>query len=141
MNVVPIRPQNVAERHVQFSEFVDVRHFTPTETTEVLPTMHAQQLERQLRTAPCVAPQPSSEPAQSLPVRAYKNALHTAAMVFGALFIPSFACLVLGPIGLIAPAVLLSLALTCVLLGGRPTETMERIRAERAAMVRQFDPR
>lgn len=140
MNVTPIRPQNMAERHVQFSEFVEVRHITPTETAPVQPSLYAQRLERELRNKPDVEPQPA-QPAQSKPARALKNTMHTIAMVCGALIIPSFACLVLGPIGLIAPAVLASLALICVLLAGRPTEAMERARAERAAVMREYDPR
>jgi hypothetical protein len=140
MNIVPIRPQSAAERHVQFSEFVEVRHIEPTETAPVQPSMYAQRLERELRSRPIVEPQ-QAQPAQSKPLQAYKNVLHTIATVCGALIIPSFACLILGPIGLVAPAVLASLALTCVLLAGRPTETMERARAERAAAMRDYDPR
>lgn len=140
MNVTPIRPQNMAERHVQFSEFVEVRHITPTETAPVQPSLYAQRLERELRNRPDVEPQPA-QPAQSKPARALKNVLHTIATVCGALIIPSFACLILGPIGLVAPAVLASLALICVLLAGRPTEAMERARAERAAVMREYDPR
>ena len=140
MNVVPIRPQSVAERHVQFSEFVEVRHITPTETAPIRPSMYAQRLERELRNRPCVEPQ-QTPPTQSRAARVCKNVLHTVAMVAGALILPSFACLILGPIGLIVPAVLASVALTCALLGGRPTETMERARAERAAAMRDFDPR
>lgn len=140
MNIVPIRPQNVAERHVQFSEFVEVRHITPTGTAPVQPSLYAQRLERELRNRPCVEPQ-QTPPTQSRAARVCKNVLHTVAMVCGALILPSFACLVLGPIGLIVPAVLASVALTCALLGGRPTETMERARAERAAAMRDYDPR
>lgn len=143
MNVTPIRPQNAAERHVQFSEFVEVRYITPTETEEIQPTLHAQRLERELKNKPNAnaTAQAQTQPAQSKPVKIYKNVLHTIAMMAGALIIPSFACLIFGPIGLIAPAVLASLALTCALLGGRPTETMERKRAERAAVMSDYDPR
>jgi hypothetical protein len=140
MNVTSIRPQTTAERHVQFSEFVEVRHITPTETAPVQPSIYAQRLERELRSRPIVEPQ-QTPPTQSCAARVCKNVLHTVAMVCGALIIPSFACLVLGPIGLIVPAVLASVALTCALLGGRPTETMERARAERAAAMRDYDPR
>ena len=139
MNVTPIRPQTSAERHVQFSEFVEVRHIEPRETAPVQPSMYAQRLERELRNRPCVEAQ--TLPTQSRAAKVCKNMLHTVAMVCGALILPSFACLVLGPIGLIAPAVLASIALTCVLLAGRPTETMERARAERAAAMSEYDPR
>ncbi len=140
MNVTPIRPQNMADRHVQFSEFVEVQHIEPRETAPVQPSLYAQRLERELRDRPCVEPQ-QTPPTQPRAARVCKNVLHTVAMVCGALILPSFACLVLGPIGLIVPAVLASVALTCALLGGRPTETMERARAERAAAMRDYDPR
>jgi hypothetical protein len=141
MNVTSIRPQSAAERHVQFSEFVEVRYIEPTETAPVQPSLHAQRLERELRNRPCVKTQTQAQPTQSKPLKVYKNVLHTVAMVCGALIIPSFTCLLLGPIGLVAPAVLASLALTCVLLAGRPTESMERKRAERAAVMSEYDPR
>lgn len=141
MNVAPIRPQTTAERHVQFSEFVEVRHFTPTETAPVQPSLYAQRLERELRNRPDVEAQAQTPPTQSKPVCVFKNTMHVAGIISGALIIPSFACLFLGAIGLIAPAALTSIALTCALLGGRPTETMERIRAERAAAVAEYDPR
>lgn len=140
MNIVPIRPQTTAERHVQFSEFVEVRHIEPRETAPVQPSLYAQRLERELRNRPCVEPQ-QTPPTQSRAAKVCKNVLHTVAMVAGALILPSFACLILGPIGLIVPAVLASIALTCALLGGRPTETMERARAERAAVMSEYDPR
>ena len=139
MNIVLVKPQTSAERHVQFSEYVEVRHFTPSETTEVQPSLYAQRLERELRNRPCVEAQ--TPPTQSKPVRVFKNTMHTVSIVCGALIIPSFACLVLGPIGLIAPAVLASVALTCALLGGRPTEAMQRARAERAVAMAEYDPR
>ena len=91
--------------------------------------------------APRVAQPVQTESRSNTAVGCYKNTLHSISLVCGALILPSFACLVLGPIGLIAPAVLASVALTCVLLAGRPTETMERIRAERAAAMRDYDPR
>lgn len=141
MNVTPIRPQNIAERHVQFSEFVEVRHFEPTETATVQPSMYAQRLERALRDRPCVEAQAQTQPAQSKPLNVYKNVLHTVAMICGALILPSFACLFLGPIGLVVPAALALVSLACALLGGRPTEAMERARAERAAEMREYDPR
>lgn len=141
MNITSIRPQSASERHVQFSEFVEVRYIEPTEIAPVQPSLYAQRLERELRSRPNVETQPAQQ-MQSKPVRMMmKNALHTVAMVCCALIIPSFTCLILGPIGLVAPAVLASLALTCILLAGRPTETMERARAERAAAVSEYDPR
>ena len=139
MNVAPIRPQSEAERHVQFSEFVEVRHFMPTETAPVQPSLYAQRLERDLRNRPCDEAQ--AQPAQSKPMQVFKNVMHTIAMACGTLIIPSFACLLLGPIGLVVPAALASIALTCILVAGRPTETMERIRAERAAVMSEYDPR
>lgn len=78
---------------------------------------------------------------QSRAAKVCKNVLHTIGMVSAALILPSFACLVLGPIGLIAPAVLACIALTCLLLGGKPTEQMARAQAERAVEMSQYDPR
>lgn len=141
MNIEPVRPQAIADRHVHFSEVVNVRYIPPRETTEIQPTMHAQRLERELKNKPNVIAQAQAQPTQSKPVQVYKNFMHNASIVCGALIIPSFACLALGPIGLVAPGVLLSLALTCALIGGRPTETMERARAERAAEMAEYDPR
>jgi hypothetical protein len=139
MNVTPIKPQTTAERHVQFSEFVEVRYFTPTETEPVQPSLYAQRLEREVKNRPCVEAHPKQ--AQSKPVQVFKNVMHTTSIVCGAGIIPSFAFLVFGPMGLIAPAALASAALTCALLGGRPTETMERARAERAVAMAEYDPR
>lgn len=141
MNVTPIRPQDIADRHVQFSEFVEVRHFTPSETTDVQPSMYAQRLERELRGRPCVEAQAQTPPEQSKPVQVYKNYMHNASIVCGALIIPSFACLALGPIGMVVPGVLLSLSLTCALLGGRPTEAMQQARAELSVEMAEYDPR
>lgn len=140
MNIVPIRPQSAAERHVQFSEFVEVRHITPTETEPVQPSLYAQRLERALRSHASVEVV-TPRPTPSLPVQAYKNTMHRAALVFAALILPSFFCLVLGPIGLIAPAVLTSLTLTCALLAGKPTEEMEIESAIRSVEAREYDPR
>ena len=150
MITTPVKPQTAADRHVQFSEFVDVRYITPmaaptastmATTTDVRPSLYAQRLERELRNRPCFEAQTQAQPKAIQFVETYKNVLHTVAMVCGALIIPSLACLIIGPIGLVAPAVLASLALTCALLAGRPTETMERIRAERAAAMSEYDPR
>jgi hypothetical protein len=141
MNVTSIRPQSAAERHVQFSEFVEVRYIEPTETAPVQPSLHAQRLEYAMKNRPCVKTQEQLREIKSEAVKTYKNILHTVAMVCGALIVPSFACLLLGPIGLVVPAALASIALTCALLGGRPTETMERKRAERAAAMSEYDPR
>ena len=139
MNVTPIRPQSMAERHVQFSEFVEVRHIEPTETAPVQPSLYAQQLERKLQNRGFVDVRIAQQ--QSKPVKVCKNVFHTMALVCGALILPSFACLALGPIGLIAPAVLLGMALTCALLAGKPTEEMQVECAIRAVEASEYDPR
>lgn len=141
MNVTPIKPQATEDRHVQFSEFVEVRYIEPTETAQVQPSLYSQRLERELKNRPCVEAQPQAQPTQSKPVRVLKNALHTSAVVFGAFVIPSFICLFLGPIGLVAPAALTASALICALLGGKQTEEMQQARAERAVEMSEYDPR
>lgn len=142
MNIAPVRPQTIADRHVHFSEVVEVRYIPPRQTTEIQPTLSAKRLEQELKNKPnVIAQEQAPPPAQSKPVQVYKNYMHNASIVCGALIIPSFACLALGPIGLVAPGVLLSLSLTCALLGGRPTEAMQQARAELSVEMAEYDPR
>lgn len=140
MNVMPIN-QSVAERHVQFSEFVAVEIPPRTETqmvTIVEPTVYSQRLERAMRTAPTVAPaQPENAPSQ--PVKAYKNACEKAALVCGALAIPSFALVVMGPIWLVAPAALIAATVAFSLLRGKPTQEILQERAQRATDAKLHD--
>lgn len=139
MNVLPIN-QSVAERHVQFSEFVDVRRDlpAPTGTTTVEPSMHAQRLERAMRTAQ-TTDRRAPESTPSRPVRIYKSVCEKAALVCGALVIPSFALAAIGPIGLVAPAALAVAAVVFALIRGKPTEEILDERAQRAFEARLYD--
>jgi len=139
MNVLPIS-QSVAERHVQFSEFVDVRRDlpAPAETTTIEPSIYAQRLERAMRTAQTTEHRaPESTPSR--PVRIYKSVCEKAAMICAALVIPSFALAVIGPIGLVAPAALAVAAVVLSLIRGKPTQEILDERAQRAADARLYD--
>jgi hypothetical protein len=151
MNVTSViqTPQNVPERHVEFAEHVQVRVFETTDTAPIRKSITAQRIERQLRAAGMVSVNQVQAPVQppqirqdiSAPVQAYKNILHKTSLVLGALSIPSFAFLFLGPIGLVVPAALITAAVVCVLLAGKPTEEMEQARAIRRAEMQEYDPR
>jgi len=134
-----------ADRHVTFDPVVQVRIYDPAGPIALQPTPAALRLERQIRSMPTVAPsvaQPvQTESRSDTAVGCYKNTLHTISLVCGVAVLPSFACVAFGPLWLIAPAVLASLAITCVLLGGKPTEQMARARAERGVEMSQYDPR
>jgi len=138
MNVSPIRQSPMPERHVHFSDHIEVKIIEPRESAPIQPSLYAQQLERQLRIAPNVTPQ--SRPAQPTPrLDRCKDVLHKAAMICGALVLPSFACLALGPFGLIAPAALFALSVVFYLLGGKQTERMQQECEMRRAEARRFD--
>lgn len=133
------------EIHVHFDPVVQVRIYDPAGPISLHPTPEALRLERQIRSMPTVAPR-VVEPMQTqspsnTAVGCYKNTCHTISMVCGVAVLPSFACVAFGSLGLIAPAVLASIALTCSLLGGKPTEQMARARAQRAVEMSQYDPR
>lgn len=152
MKVIPIKPQlAVDDRHVQFSEFIDVRVFDPTRParpTMIIPTPDAQRLERALRSASTnrpAAPAPVRQesrqepPAQSKWVKLYKSICEKAALLCGAFILPSFVCLILGPIGLVAPAGLAVLALAFTLLRGAPTSEIRTEQNRRAEDGRRHD--
>lgn len=133
------------DRHVTFDPVVQVRIYDPAGPVTLQPTPEALRLERQVRSMATVAPrvaQPvQTESSSDTAVDCYKNTLHSISLVCGAAVIPSFAFAAFGLIGLVAPAALASLAITCILLGGKPTEQMARARAERAVEMSQYDPR
>lgn len=133
------------DRHVTFDPVVQVRIYDPAGPVTLHPTPEALRLERQVRSmatvAPPVAQQVQTESHSETALGCYKNTLHTISMICGVSVLPSFACVAFGTLGLIAPAVLASIALTCALLGGKPTEQMARARAQRAVEMSQYDPR
>jgi hypothetical protein len=140
MNVLPIN-RSAAEKHVQFSEYVDVRRDVPmpAETTTVEPSMHAQRLERAMRTANTVDRRASTA-TPSRPVKTYKSACEKASMLCGALAIPSFITAVfLGPIGLVVPAALIVCSIIFAMLRGKPTQEILDERERRTAEVRMYD--
>lgn len=119
---IPTNPTNVAERHVQLSEFVDVKKYaTPPSTQKVVP-----------RVAPTVEP---DVPKSSV----YKRTCGTAALVCGALVIPSFAFLAFGVVGLVAPATLVVATAVCFIARGKLPPDMEAEYAARAEAARTHD--
>lgn len=141
MNITPINRLQTHEHHVLESLDVSSRTSEPTETSPIQPSLYAQRLERQLRKQPCVKTPPQEQPKPTRIVNAYKNTMHIASIACGLLILPSLTCVAIGPIGLIAPVALAVLAVICGLLAGSPTETMEQKRAERAAVMSEYDPR
>lgn len=140
MKVLPISQPTLSEQHTEAAEQVQVRVIQTTDTAPIQPSVYAQRLERQLAQATVVEPaqiRPETPPS----VRVCKNVLHSMALVCGALFVPSFAFVFLGPIGLVAPAALLATATACVVFAGKPTEEMEQARAVRRVAMQEYDPR
>lgn len=147
MNITPISAK--PERHVAFAQKVEVRHIqpeTPSESTVVQPSLHAQRLERALKTqqvAPA-RPRPVEQETRSSKkecMTQIKKATYLAACVCGALAIPAFSFLFLGPIGLVVPA---ALAVSCVILlalAGKPTPEMQQDIERTRQDLRQWDSR
>lgn len=134
-----------ADRHVTFDPVVKVRIYDPAGPVTLQPTLEALRLERQIRSmttaALRVVPPIEIEHRHNKVASCYKNTLHSISLVCGVAVIPSFSFASFGLIGLIAPAALASIAITCAFISGRPTEEMEQARAERAAEMSEYDPR
>ena len=143
MRIPPTSTINLAERHVQFSEYVDVRIFTPTDTqttTIVEPSMHAEKLQRMMRTVeipPAPTPQASENPARC--VRVYKRVCDTAYLACGVAAFPALGLAALGPIWLLVPAGLFVAAATCYVLRGKPTLEMEQEYEARRVFAQAHD--
>lgn len=106
--------------------------------------LHAARLQRAMQTAqpnPLTKQQRIKQPQQKPAVKAWKNFCHTAAMVCGALFLPSFACLLFGVIGLCVPAALLIAGVVLYCFGGKPTPEAQAASEERAIQNAMYDPR
>lgn len=130
MRVPPTSPTNLAERHVQLSEFVDVSTHSMTDTqitTIIEPSMHAQRLERMMRTAE-ITTVPVARPPEEIPrcVRIYKRVFDSAYLYCGALSIPALALAAINPFLLVVPACLVVAAVACYFLRGKPTLEMEQ---------------
>ena len=144
MRIPPTSPTNLAERHVQLSEFVDVSVHSMTDTqmaTIIDPSMHAQRLERMMRDAeiPTVrTPSPTVE-APSRCTRIYKRACDTMSLACGAAAIPALGLAAFGPVWLVAPACLFAVSAVCFLLRGAPTPAMEQEYEARRAAAQNND--
>lgn len=146
MRISLIRPLNNSERYVRFSDVIEVRHFNPEESFSIQPSLHAKRIEKQLRIAPCISVKPSNLnvklpniPKQSLPVKTCKNVLYTAGLICGALVIPSFICLIFGPIGLAIPALLAVACFGFFVLAGEPTFEMQKILESNRKTAKEWD--
>lgn len=126
MKVTPVS-HATPERHVRFNDVVEVRIYIPEESHPIQPTMEAQRIERSVRAKPNV--QGATEVETNLVVReatkCWKNSCHTISLCCGVAFLPSFVLLIIGPIGLIAPAALLLACFMAAIVGGKPTPEMQ----------------
>lgn len=147
MRVPPTSPTNLAERHVQLSEFVDVSVHSMTDTqmsTIIEPSVHGRRMEHILRTAgisaaPVPAPRPAPVETPSRCVNAYKRVCDTAYLVCGALAFPAFGLAAVNPLLLVVPAGLLVASGVCYCLRGKPTPEMEQEYAMRRVSAQVND--
>lgn len=146
MRVPPTSPTNLAERHVQLSEFVDVSVHSMTDTqmsTIIGPSVHAQRLERMMRTAEIPAAPVVSvpHPVEDVPccTRVYKRAFNSAFLCCGLLSIPALALAAVSPVLLAVPAGLLVASGVCYCLRGKPTLAMEQEYEMRRVAARLHD--
>lgn len=109
--------------------------------------LNAARLEQQMRNAEIVAPSPA-QPLQHVAIqqprqiiRTAKNFCYRAALVCGALIIPSFGFLALGVFGLLAPAAFFVAGILLLAVAGRPTEEMQTEIENRRNEMRNFDCR
>ena len=143
MRLPPTSPTNLAERHVQLSEFVDVSIHSMTDTqmaTIIGPSMHAQQLERMMRTVEIPDVQPVPQVARaSCCVRAYKRTCDTASLVCGVAAMPLFALAAVHPFLLVIPAGLITMSMVCFCLRGKPTTEMQQEYETRRVFAQRTD--
>ena len=108
--------------------------------------IHAARLESTLRAAEVPShqstqpPQAPTQPNQPPETRkAWRTIFHRASLACGIAILPSFACLAIGPLGLIAPAGLAVLFVAFELLSGKANEAERaQINSARAAL-QNFD--
>jgi hypothetical protein len=148
MKIAPPTLPRIAESMAVWSHGSQETIITPQEASLVMePNIHdiqAARLQRQMKNAQFGVQQPirPPQPETQSPIKnTWKNICHKAAMTCGVLFLPSFACLAFGLIGLIVPASLLVFGIALAIAGGKPTEKIERANAERAVEMSQYDPR
>lgn len=133
------------QKHVTFAEppVREVHQYSmPTEHTEVAPSVAAQRLERAVKAQPNVAViQPQRAAQQQLAVQPplHKRLFYKAACICGAFIIPSFCFLILGPIGLAAPAALAVASASLFLLAGKTSKEMQQAIANDQQALRARD--
>lgn len=145
MTLTPVSAAH-AQKHVTFAEPLvrEVHQYaTPTDHTEIAPSVAAQRLERAVKAQPNVAviqPQRAAQQQEtaSLPPL-HKRLFYKAACVCGAFIIPSFCFLILGPIGLVAPAALAVASASLFLLAGKTSKEMQQAIANDQQALRARD--
>lgn len=148
MNVSPAGSPAAQDRRVHFCEVVNVRQYLPAD--EVIPVdatdvlrAEAARVEFAVRATPSGPAVRITQPDQiRLPVQPrarWKNVCYMAALMCGTLFLPSFLMLMIGPIGLVAPAALLVSALALWAVAGKPTGEMREYLYQISANNRRHD--
>jgi hypothetical protein len=134
------------QKHVTFAEplvRVIFEYPQPTEHTEVAPSAAAQRLERAVKAQPNVAViqhQRTAQQQETAPLPPlHKRLFYKAACVCGAFIIPSFCFLILGPIGLVAPAALAVASASLFLLAGKTSKEMQQAIANDQQALRARD--
>ena len=133
------------QKHVTFAEppVREVHQYSmPTEHTEVAPSVAAQRLERSVKAQPSVSviqPQRTTQQQPDPLSPMHKRLFYKAACICGAFIIPSFCFLILGPIGLAAPAALAVASATLFLLAGKTSKEMQQAIANDQQALRARD--
>jgi hypothetical protein len=133
------------QKHVTFAEppVREVHQYSmPTEHTEIAPSVAAQRLERAVKAQPSVSviqPQRTTQQQPDPLSPMHKRLFYKAACICGAFIIPSFCFLILGPIGLAAPAALAVASATLFLLAGKTSKEMQQAIANNQQALRARD--
>lgn len=106
----------------------------------VMPSLDALRLEARLRTMPNVQPDLASTRSERVTSCA-KSFTRRLGLVFGMAVLPSFACVLMGPIGLAVPAVLIVASAVCFWLSGKETLEQELAMQRMREVARTYDPR
>ena len=133
------------QKHVTFAEppVREVHQYSmPTEHTEIAPSVAAQRLERAVKAQPSVSviqPQRTTQQQPDPLSPMHKRLFYKAACICGAFIIPSFCFLILGPIGLAAPAALAVASASLFLLAGKTSKEMQQAIANDQQALRARD--
>ena len=106
----------------------------------VVPSLDAIRLEARLRAMPNVQPDPVPTRVERV-TQCAKSVTRRLAVVFGMAVLPSFACAVIGPIGLIVPTALIVASAVCFWLSGKETVEQELAMQRMREVARTYDPR